>query len=96
MPLLHGTRYNFKCLFLLELSAALIKNIFPNIMNILFLKKIERLFINGNQSLWEGGLWQVRYFTQTTGSLGGDHTKPAAPFEPTAASSRERHWLQTV
>lgn len=41
MTLLHGTRYNFKCLFLLELSAALIKNIFSNIMNILFLKKIE-------------------------------------------------------
>lgn len=60
-------------------------------MNILFLKNLNCPFINGNQSLWEGGLWQGSYFTQTTESVGGDHTKPASPFEPPVGSSRESH-----
>lgn len=60
-------------------------------MNILFLKKLNSIFINGKQNLWEGGLWQVSYFTQTTESVGGDHTKLASPFEPAVASSRESH-----
>lgn len=60
-------------------------------MNILFLKKWNSLFINGNQNPWERGLWQGNYFTQTTESVGGDHTKLASPFEPSVASSRESH-----
>lgn len=60
-------------------------------MNILFFKISNRLFINGNQNLWERGLWQGNYFTQTTESVGGDHTKPAFPFELSVASSRESH-----
>lgn len=60
-------------------------------MNILLLKKLNNLFINGNQNLWEGGLWQGNYFIQTTESVGGDHTKPESPFEPSVAYSRESH-----
>lgn len=63
---------------------------FPNIMNILFSKKLNSLFKWKSKSLG-GRPWQVSYFTQTAESVGGDHTKPASPFEPSVASSRESH-----
>lgn len=65
-------------------------------MTILFLKKLKSLFVNGNQNLWEGGLRPGGYFTQTPESVGGDHTKPGGPFEPSVASSRESRRLQIV
>lgn len=75
---------------------ALIKNIFLILWIFCSWKKLNSLFINGDQNLLEGGLWQGNYFTQTTESVGGDHTKPASPFEPSVASSRESHWLKIV
>lgn len=64
-------------------------------MDILLLKIEWHVYKWKSESL-EESCWQCNYFTQTSGSVGGDHTKLASPFEPSVASSREGLWPKIV
>lgn len=80
--------------FLSEQLVTFLRILF-DIMNILLLKIEWHVYIWKSESL-EKSCWQSNYFTQTNGSVGGDHTKLASPFEPSVASSREGPWLKIV
>lgn len=80
--------------FLFQQCVTFLK-ILPDIMNILLLKIEWHVYKWKSKSL-EKSCWQSNYFTQTSGSVGGDHTKLASPFEPSVASSREGPWLKIV
>lgn len=74
-------------IFLFEQCVTFLK-ILSGIMNILLLKIEWHVYKWESKSL-EKSCWQSNYFTQTSGSVGGDHTKLASPFEPSVTSPRE-------